>query len=472
MADNQATRKAAVPNLDFTALVAAQREFFLSGATRSASWRKAQLAALKALFIENHDELCEALWKDLRRNVVDADLMDVAYNANEADYALKHLEEWMTPERAHTPLVMKPGHVRVRRDPLGVTLIIGAWNEPLMLLFAPLAAALAGGNTAVLKPSELAVACSAASARLVPKYFDPRAVAAVEGAIPETTALLEQKWDFIFFTGGPPVGKIVHQAAAKNLTPCVLELGGKNPTIVHSSANLEVAANRIAYGRYLNSGHICTAPDHVLVWPEVKDKFVRQLAKTIRDFYGDDPKLSPDYGRIINDKSFDRLVGLLSSGKVVVGGQTDAAERYIAPTVLVGVSPDSPIMQEEVFGPILPVLEIDSVEAVIEWVNRRPRPLGLYVFAEDLSVAERILDETESGDAVINDCTIHPLIPELPFGGVGTSGMGKYHGKWGFEAFTNARGVLYHSAAIDPGVRYPPYSRHKLERKIENKLPS
>jgi acyl-CoA reductase-like NAD-dependent aldehyde dehydrogenase len=459
-----------MPHPDYSALVAQQREFFLSGATRPVAWRKAQLEAVKTLFTENHDELCDALWKDLRRNVIDSDLMDVAYNIKEADYALKHLDTWMAPERVHTPLVLEPGHVRIRRDPFGVTLIIGAWNEPFMLLFAPLVAAFAGGNTAVLKPSELAVACSAAAARLVPKYFDPRAVAVVEGAVPETTALLEQEWDFIFFTGSPAVGKIVHRAAARNLTPCVLELGGKNPTIVHSTANLKVAAHRIAYGRYLNSGHICTAPDHVLVWPEVKDAFVRHLAETIREFYGDEPKLSPDYGRVINLRNFDRLVGLLASGKAVVGGQTDPTERYIAPTVLVDVSPESPIMQEEVFGPILPVLEIGSVKAVIEWVNSRPRPLGLYVFAEDLSVAERIIDATESGDAVINDCTIHPLVPELPFGGVGNSGMGKYHGKWGFQAFTNARGVLYHSAMIDPGVRYPPYKQHTFERKIENKL--
>jgi aldehyde dehydrogenase (NAD+) len=455
---------------DFSALVARQREFFLSGATRPVAWRKAQLEALKALFTENHDELCDALWKDLRRNVVDADLMDVAYNVKEAEYALKHVDAWMKPERVPTPLVLEPGHVRVRRDPLGVTLIVGAWNEPFMLLFAPLAAAFAGGNTAVLKPSEIAVACSTAAAQLVPKYFDPRIVAVVEGGVTETTALLAQKWDFIFFTGSPQVGKIVHQAAAKNLTPCVLELGGKNPTIVHSSANLEVAANRIAYGRYLNSGHICTAPDYVLVWPEVKDAFVWQMQVAIHKFYGDDPKLSPDYGRVINSRNFDRLVSLLSSGKAVIGGQTDAKERYIAPTVLVDVSPDSPIMQEEVFGPILPVLEIGSVEAAIEWINNRPRPLGLYVFAEDLAVAERILDSTESGDAVINDCTIHPLVPELPFGGVGNSGMGKYHGRWGFESFTNARGVLYHSAKIDPGVRYPPYAKHTFERKAQSMI--
>jgi len=266
------------------------------------------------------------------------------------------------------------------------------------------------------------------------------------------------------------VGKIVHQAAAKNLTPCVLELGGKNPTIVHASANLKVAARRIAYGRYLNSGQICTAPDYVLVWPEVKDAFISQLTDTIREFYGDDPKRSPDYGRVINRRNFDRLVGLLVSGRIAAGGQTDAADLYVAPTVLVDVSPESPIMQEEVFVPILPVLECKSVEAAIEWVNSRPSPLGLYVFAENLDIAERILDATESGDAAINDCTIHPLIPELPFGGVGTSGMGKYHGRWGFEAFTNARGVMHQGTQFDPEIRYPPYSKHTLERKISGQI--
>ena len=459
-----------MPISDYPTLVARQREHFLAGETRSAAWRRSQLEAVKALFTENHDELCDALWKDLRRNPIDADLIDVSYCAKEADYALEHLADWMEPSRAPTPLVFEPGRIRIRRDPLGVTLIIGAWNEPFMLTFGPLTAALAGGNTAVVKPSEVAVACAAAAARLAPKYFDPRAVVVVEGAVPETTALLEQQWDFIFFTGSPSVGKIVHQAAAKHLTPCVLELGGKNPTIVHSSANLKVAARRIAYGRFSNSGHICTAPDHVLVWPEVKDEFVRHLVETIGEFYGPDPKASPDYGRVINRRTFDRLVGLMGSGKVAAGGQSDPAELYIAPTVLVDVSPDSPIMQEEVFGPILPVLEIEPVEAVIKWVNDRPSPLGLYIFAEDSSVAERILAATSSGDAEVNDCAIHPLFHELPFGGVGNSGMGKYHGRWGFEAFTNARGVLYHSAKLDPGVRYPPYAKNTMVRAITNQL--
>jgi aldehyde dehydrogenase (NAD+) len=459
-----------MPAPEFATLVASQRTFFLAGHTRSVDWRRAQLEAVKAMFTENRDALCDALWKDLRRNRNDADLMDVEYCVKEADYALKHMDDWIKPGREPMPLVFEPGHIVVRREPLGVCLIIGAWNEPFMLIFGPLVAALAAGNTAVLKPSEIAVNCAAAAARLVPKYFDPRAVAVVEGGVAETTALLAQPWDMIFFTGSPQVGKIVHQAAARNLTPCVLELGGKNPTIVHSSANLEVAARRIAYGRFMNSGHICTAPDHVLVWPEVKDEFVHRMQDTIREFYGDDPKQSPDYGRVINRRNFDRLVALLGSGRAAAGGQSDAAELYIAPTVLVDVAVDSPIMQEEVFGPILPVLEIASVDAVVDWVNSRPSPLGLYVFAEDADVADRILTATRSGDAEVNDCAIHPLFPELPFGGVGNSGMGKYHGHWGFEAFTNARGVLHHSSLVDPGVRYPPYTRHTLERPLINQL--
>jgi acyl-CoA reductase-like NAD-dependent aldehyde dehydrogenase len=459
-----------MPLPDFASLVASQRAFFLEGHTRPVAWRKTQLEGVKALFTDHHDELCDALWKDLRRNANDADLMDVEYCVKEADYALKHIDTWVKPLHEPMPLVFEPGYIRVNRDPLGVSLIIGAWNEPFMLVFGPLVAALAAGNTAVLKPSEIAVHCAAAAARLVPKYFDPRAVTVVEGAVPETTALLAQQWDMIFFTGSPPVGKIVHQAAAKNLTPCVLELGGKNPTIVHSSANLKSAARRIAYGRYMNSGHICTAPDHVLAWPEVKDEFVQHMKDTIREFYGDDPKQSPDYGRVINRRNFDRLASLLGSGKAVAGGQTDADELYISPTVLLDVAVDSPIMKEEIFGPILPVLEIDSVESVIQWVNSRPSPLGLYIFAEDKDVVDKILSATRSGDAEVNDCAIHPLFPELPFGGVGNSGMGKYHGRWGFEAFTNPRGVLHHSSTVDPGVRYPPYADHSLERVVVNEL--
>jgi aldehyde dehydrogenase (NAD+) len=424
---------------DYSGLVSGQRAYFQAGNTRPAAWRIEQLNAINRMIDESRDDMYEALRHDLRRNRTDADLMDVDFNIREADHALDHLHDW---------------------------------NEPYMLTIGPLVAAVAAGNTAVIKPSEIAEATAHQLAEMLPKYLDTQAFAVVEGGIAETTALLDQAWDFIFFTGSPQVGKIIHQAAAKNLTPAVLELGGKNPTIVHSSANIKTAARRIAFSRFINSGHICTAPDHVLIWPEVKDEFVAEVEEAITEFYGENPQESPDYGRVINERNFDRLAAFISSdnGTLAAGGETDADDLYIAPTVLVDVPVDSPIMQEEVFGPILPVLEIDSVEAVIDWVNARPAPLGLYVFAEEEGVAEQILDRTSSGDACVNDCSIHPLVPELPFGGTGNSGMGKYHGHWGFEAFTNARGVLYHSARIDPGVKYPPYTEHTHARTVTQKL--
>lgn len=456
--------------LDYTQLVADQRAYFRAGNTRPIAWRKSQLLALKAMFKENRQAMRDALYEDLRRNPVDADLMDIDFCVNDADHALEHLDQWVTPEQVELPPVLDPGHAIVRHDPFGVTLIIGPWNEPFELTFSPLVAAIAGGNTAVIKPSEISANVSALHAELVPKYFDTQAIAVVEGAVPETTALLAQQWDMIFFTGSPQVGKIVHAAAAKHLTPCVLELGGKNPTIVHSSANLRVAARRIAWGRYSNGGQICTAPDHVLVWPDVKDDFVEEMRMAVREFWGDDPQQSADYGRPINRRAFDRLAGLLDNGTVVFGGQSDADDLYIAPTALVDPPLDSQVMVEEVFGPILPIVEIDSVEKVIDWVISRPAPLALYVFCEAETVTDAILDGTGSGDAGVNECTIHPTLANFPFGGLGNSGMGRYHGRWGFEAFTNTRGVLYHGTSIDPDVRYPPYAKSQALRPVASKM--
>jgi acyl-CoA reductase-like NAD-dependent aldehyde dehydrogenase len=303
-------------------------------------------------------------------------------------------------------------------------------------------------------------------ARLLPEYLDQGAFSVVLGHRAETTALLEQHWDHICFTGGTAVGQVVMTAAAKHLTPVVLELGGKSPTIVQSSADLRVAARRIAQGRWNNAGQTCTAPDYVLVFHDVAKPFLEHLKAAILHFYGADPQKSPDYGRIVNTPHFDRLTALLSSGTIYHGGRHDRADRYIAPTVLVDVSADSPVMQEEIFGPILPVLEVDNVRQVIDFVNARPSPLGLYVFAEDQHVAGQILESTTSGDAVVNDCTIQPLLPDLPFGGVGNSGMGKYHGEWRFRTYTNARGVLYHGTRIDPDLRYPPYGSQKPVREL------
>jgi aldehyde dehydrogenase (NAD+) len=443
---------------DFSDLVARHRAYFRTGTTRSVEWRKSQLTALRAMMTERAGDFHAALWTDLRRNRTDADATDVKFLAADADHALSHLREWMKPVSADAPRVLQPAHVKVQFDPLGVGLIIGTWNYPLMLTLSPLIAAIAGGNVAVVKPSEVAPACAEAIARLVPEYLDSNAFSVVLGAVPETTALLEQQWDHIFFTGGTAVAKVVMTAAAKNLTPVVLELGGKSPTIVHSSADLRVAARRIAQGRWNNSGQTCTAPDYVLVLKDVAKQFLEHLKESILHFYGDDPQKSPDYGRIVSTRHFDRLKALLASGTIYHGGRHDRSDKYIEPTVLVNVSPESPAMQEEIFGPILPVLELDSVQQAINFVNARPCPLGLYVFAEDEHVVEQILGSTSSGDAGVNECTIQPLVPDLPFGGVGNSGMGKYHGEWGFRTYTNSRGVLYHGTRVDPDLRYPPYS--------------
>jgi acyl-CoA reductase-like NAD-dependent aldehyde dehydrogenase len=416
---------------------------------------------------DHAEDFYAALWTDLRRNRIEADWVDVKYMTSEIDHVRAHLRRWMKPLPVSTPLVLALSHTQVRFDPLGVGLIIGAWNYPVMLTLSPLVAAISAGNAAVIKPSEVARATAEVIARLVPEYLDRNAFSVVLGGVSETAALLEQEWDHIFFTGGPTVAKVVMNAAAKRLTPVVLELGGKNPTIVHSSANLRVAARRIAHGRWFNAGQTCTAPDYVLVFKDIAGEFLRHLKETLLQFYGEDPQRSPDYGRIVNAHHFDRLTRLLASGTIYHGGQHDRADRFIAPTVLVNVSPESPVMQEEIFGPILPVLEVGDVQEVIDFVNARPSPLGLYLFSEHESVTNQILNSTTSGDAAVNDCTLQPIIHDLPFGGVGNSGMGKYHGEWGFRAYTNARGVLYHGTSLDIGsLRYPPYDHNRMLREF------
>ena len=452
---------------DFSGLVAHHRNYFRSGATRSAEWRHNQLIALRSMMQDHAEDFYAALWTDLRRHRVEADWVDVKYMTSEITHAIAHLRRWMKPVPVSTPLVLAPSRTRVQFDPLGVGLIIGTWNYPVMLTLSPLVAAISAGNAAVLKPSEVAAATAELIGRLIPEYLDRDAFSVVLGGPPETTALLEQHWDHIFFTGNSTVAKLVMTAAAKNLTPVLLELGGKNPTIVHSSANLRVAARRIACGRWFNAGQTCTAPDYVLVFKEVAEVFLRHLKEAVLQFYGDDPQKSNDYGRIVSAHHFDRLMRLLASGTIFHGGQHDRNDRFIAPTVLINVSPDSPAMQEEIFGPILPVLEVNTVQEVIACVNARPSPLGLYVFSEDKNVTTQILDSTSSGDATVNDCALQPIIHELPFGGVGNSGMGKYHGEWGFRAYSNARGVLYHSSRVDfARLRYPPYDRNKWLREL------
>ncbi len=339
-----------------------------------------------------------------------------------------------------------------------MVLVIGAWNYPINLLLAPLVGALAGGNAAVLKPSEISVHTAALMADLVPRYLDPEAVSVVEGAAEETQALLGERFDLIFFTGGGRVCQIVLEKAAKHLTPVVLELGGKSPCLVDRDASLEVAARRIAWGRFSNAGQTCVAPDYVLVHEAVELELLAHLRAAVTAFYGHDPRKSPDYCRIVNDRNFERLSKLLRDGEVVCGGKAEAEERYIAPTILRGVSPKAPVMQDEIFGPILPVLTVPSMNAAIEFVTDRPKPLALYLFSNDEATQRKVIDQTSSGNVCINDVIMHMVVPELPFGGVGDSGMGRYHGQWSFETFTHRKGVLAKSTHLDIPVRYPPYT--------------
>jgi aldehyde dehydrogenase (NAD+) len=359
------------------------------------------------------------------------------------------------------PLAQQPGRATVHREPYGVVLVIAPWNYPIHLLLLPMVGAIAAGNAVVGKPSEVAARTSATLARLVPEYLDPEAVAAVEGGVAETQALLAERFDYVFYTGNGRVGRIVMAAAAEHLIPVTLELGGKSPVIVDESANIEVAARRIAFGKFLNAGQTCVAPDYALVTRTREAELVQQLGRAIREFYGPDPAASPDYARIVNDAHFRRLEQLLAGTTPAIGGETNAAGRYVAPTVLRDVSPEAPVMADEIFGPILPVLTVTDVDEAIRFVNDRDRPLALYVFAESAAVQQRVLERTSSGGVCVNATVLHVAVPTLPFGGVGASGMGAYHGKTSFDTFSHRKSVLDRPTRIDPKLAYPPYTKVK-----------
>ena len=369
------------------------------------------------------------------------------------------------------PLTFKPGSATLRPEPLGTVCIIAPWNYPVQLLFAPLVPALAAGNTAVLKPSEVTPSVSALIEELVPRYFSASTVAVVTGAVDETTALLEQRFDHIFYTGNGKVGRVVMRAAAEHLTPVTLELGGKSPAIVAGDANVEVAAKRIAWAKFLNAGQTCVAPDYVLVDERVEDALVTALADAVTTFYGADPRQSNDYARIVNERHHDRLMKLLEAGgydATVIGGTGDRGSRYIAPTVLAGVKPDAAVMDDEIFGPILPILTVNDVDEAIRFVSDREKPLALYVFSSDDDTLEHVVSSTSAGGVTTNHAVLHLAVPDLPFGGVGESGMGSYHGKPGFDTFSHAKAVLNKPTRPDPALMYPPYSsvKQKILRKF------
>ncbi|MBF2076629.1 MAG: aldehyde dehydrogenase [Synechococcales cyanobacterium C42_A2020_086] len=439
------------------AIVCRQRAFFNSGQTKSLEFRLTQLKALRQAVIDYQTAVLQALKADFNKPELEAFLTEIGVT-KEIDYAIKHLRRWMRPQRAAVPLEQRPAKARIYPEPLGVVLIIGPWNYPFQLMIAPLVAAIAAGNCALLKPSEVAPHTSRVVANLVQQTFAPEYIATVEGGVEVSQAVLEEKFDHIFFTGGTAIGKIVMAAAAKHLTPVTLELGGKSPCIVDADVQIEYTAKRIAWGKFLNAGQTCIAPDYLLVDRRIKSDLLQALKTAVQEFYGDDPAQSPDYARLVNSKHYTRVAHLIQDGTIVIGGETNPDERYIAPTILTDVSPDAPVMQEEIFGPVLPVLEYDTLDDAIAFVNARPKPLALYLFSRNRAIQERVLQETSSGGVCINDTIMQIAPSSLPFGGVGDSGIGSYHGKAGFDTFSHYKSVLVKPFWFDLKWRYAPYA--------------
>lgn len=446
-------------------LVSSIRSSYSSGSSYSYDWRVAQLSGLLRLCHENTEKITASLAKDLGKPEFEANFSEVLSTSTELSSMLSSLSSWMSDVSVPTPLGLLPGSSFIRSEPYGVCLIISPFNYPFQLSILPLAAALSAGNVCVLKPSELTPCTSSLLSSLLPLYLSQEAVKVVTGAVEETTELLKQKWDYIFFTGSEFVGKIVQRAAADHLTPTTLELGGKSPCIVHSDADLPVAAKRIIWGKSLNCAQTCIAPDYVYVHESVKSQLVSECKKVIKQFHGQNTKESSDYGRIVNKRHTQRLAKLIEEeeGKILCGGEVDVEERFVDLT-LVEADESSPTMKEEIFGPILPILSYSDIDSVIKNINSRAKPLSLYVFTRSSSVSNHFLQRTSSGGVTINDTLMHFANPHLPFGGVGSSGIGSYHGKFGFDTFSHKKAVLHRSFSLDAPQRYPKYSKSKFSQ--------
>lgn len=442
-------------------IVSELRKSFRDRRTQSYSWRMSQLDALRRMLVENVESISDAIASDLGKPHFESYTTEISFLIAEIDHTRKHLAKWMKPSKVKSALVVQPASSKIYKDARGLVLVIGAWNYPLQLSLGPAIGAIAAGNCVVVKPSEISPNTSAIMAGLLPHYMDQDCVRVVEGGIPETTDLLEQKWDYIFYTGNGHVGRIIMSAAAKHLTPVTLELGGKSPAIVDKDVDIKVAAKRIVWGKFTNAGQTCVAPDYILVHERVHDRLVEELKAAVLEFYGDSPIDSPDYGRIVNQRHHQRLVKLLESGTVVHGGEHDESEKFIEPTLLTEVAPDSALMNDEIFGPLLPILKVSNIDDAIDFINERDKPLALYVFTKNKSVSQRVLRHTSSGGGCVNHVLLHLLVPGLPFGGVGESGMGGYHGKHSFELFSHSKSILDKSTLVDPSLMYPPYDDFK-----------
>lgn len=433
-----------------------QQEFFASGETKSITYRVRMLRTLRKAILAFEQDILEALHRDLKKSKLEAYSAEIGQCLAEITFVLKHLKKWMKPQRVGRSSLFPLSSGWIVPEPLGISLILSPWNYPFKLAVSPLIASLAAGNCVILKPSEISKNTERIIAKMITEHFDDRSVSVICGGPDAAQKLLEQKFDHIFFTGGDTVGKIVMKAAAQHATPVTLELGGKSPCVVDENCNLERAAKRITWGKFLNCGQTCVAPDFLLVHKNAKEKLIREMKKWIEKFYGERPCDSADYGRIINEPHFDRLSKLLKEGKVVLGGQTNREELYISPSVIENIPENAGLMNEEIFGPILPILEFNNVSGAIDLINKNPKPLALYIFSQDKGFQQRIISETSSGGVCINDTIVHITAPNLPFGGVGNSGFGRYHGKAGFDTFSNPKSVFRQTMLFDIPKRFPP----------------
>ena len=451
-------------------IVKSQREYFHSGATLDVTFRKSMLKTLLAAMEKWEKRLADALWNDLHKSYEEAYLTELSIVKGEIRTHIRKVGQWSAKKRVHTPIKLFPSSTHIVKEPLGCSLIISPWNYPVQLLLNPLVGAISSGCTAVLKPSPYVPEVSKVIEEMISETFDERYIAVVQGNRTVNTALLEQRWDLIFFTGSPSLGKTVMAAASKNLTPVVLELGGKSPCIIDKSADIAVTARRLAWGKTLNSGQTCIAPDYILIHKDVKDEFIKRFAQEVRDLHGEDIQADRHYVRMVNDKAFERVTGYFKDGDIIYGGRCDAKSRFIEPTLIENVPLDSPLMTEEIFGPVFPIITLDDAgksfkNKVIEFVTSREKPLAFYYFGKE-SDGWEIIGKTSSGGGCINDVIMHIADENAPFGGVGNSGMGRYHDKDSFDAFSHTRTIVSTGTWIDLPFRYMPYKMFSLVKRI------
>lgn len=441
------------------------RTVFRSGRTRTLEWRMNQLTSLLKLVEENENQLCEALYQDLHKHKMESHVMELNVIKNDIVLAINNLKDWMKPQKVQKELINKMDDAYIRYEPYGLALIIGAWNYPVQLVLLPLIGALEAGNCALLKPSELAENTAKILEQLIPKYLDQECVKVVNGGIPETTALLAERFDVIFYTGNSNVARIVMTSAAKYLTPVLLELGGKSPVYIDSGVNMDAVTRRLVWGKFCNAGQTCIAPDYIMCSADVQEELISKLKEVIPEFYTKDPKSSDSYGRIINQRHFQRVRKLMEGANIAIGGDFDESQNYISPTVIRDVKLTDLIMQDEIFGPLLPIVPVQDHKEAIDIINDREKPLAMYVFSNNSAVLRSLKESTSSGGFLVNDTVVHAGVCTLPFGGVGNSGTGSYHGKFSFDAFSHKRACLEKSLGLESmnGLRYPPYTEKKLD---------